>query len=103
MDRVCVNLIGTLIVCVWAVIAQSEYIKYKDPSQAIEIRIKDLIRKMTLEEKIGQMTQIERTVASAEVMKKYFIGNFLANILQYAFFYDLHDTSMFLWSLQEVC
>lgn len=34
----------------------------------------DLVSRMTLEEKIGQMTQIERGVASAEVMKKYFIG-----------------------------
>lgn len=79
MDRVCVYLIGTLVVCVWAVMAQSEYIKYKDPSQPIEIRIKDLMKKMTLEEKIGQMTQIERTVASVEVLKKYFIGSVLSD------------------------
>lgn len=49
-----------------------------DPSQPIEIRIKDLMRKMTLEEKIGQMTQIERTVTSVEVMKKYYIGKLLS-------------------------
>ncbi|KAL8095059.1 uncharacterized protein LOC141690241 isoform X1 [Apium graveolens] len=79
MDRVWVNLIGTLVVCVWSVMAQSEYVKYKDPSQPIEIRIKDLIKKMTLEEKIGQMTQIERTVASVEVVKKYFIGSVLSD------------------------
>lgn len=78
MDRVCIYLIG-LVFCVWAVMAQSEYIKYKDPSQPIEIRIKDLMKKMTLEEKIGQMTQIERTVTSVEVMKKYFIGSVLSD------------------------
>lgn len=78
MDRVCIYLIG-LAFCVWAVMAQSEYIKYKDPSQPIEIRIKDLMKKMTLEEKIGQMTQIERTVTSVEVMKKYFIGSVLSD------------------------
>ncbi|CAN4100720.1 unnamed protein product [Withania somnifera] len=33
---------------------------------------------MTLEEKIGQMTQIERKVASADVMKQYFIGSVLS-------------------------
>ncbi|BFG37512.1 hypothetical protein CerSpe_237850 [Prunus speciosa] len=33
---------------------------------------------MTLEEKIGQMVQIDRSVASAEVMKKYFIGSVLS-------------------------
>lgn len=77
MDRARVYLIGTLVVCFWVVMAQSEYIKYKDPSQPIEIRIKDLMKKMTLEEKIGQMTQIERTMASVEVIKNYFIGKLL--------------------------
>lgn len=48
--------------------------KYKDPKQPINVRIKDLMRRMTLAEKIGQMTQIEREVASAQVMKDYFIG-----------------------------
>lgn len=33
---------------------------------------------MTLQEKIGQMVQIERTVATPEVMKKYFIGSVLS-------------------------
>ncbi|GFP84349.1 lysosomal beta glucosidase [Phtheirospermum japonicum] len=33
---------------------------------------------MTLEEKIGQMAQIDRTVASAKVMKKYNIGSVLS-------------------------
>ncbi|GFP87499.1 beta-glucosidase bogh3b [Phtheirospermum japonicum] len=33
---------------------------------------------MTLEEKIGQMVQIERTVASAEVMKNHYIGSVLS-------------------------
>ncbi|KAG5530593.1 hypothetical protein RHGRI_025525 [Rhododendron griersonianum] len=58
----------------WAATAEAEYEKYKDPKQHINVRIKDLMGRMTLEEKIGQMTQIERTVASAEVIKKYHIG-----------------------------
>nr|DAD27055.1 TPA_asm: hypothetical protein HUJ06_028523 [Nelumbo nucifera] len=29
---------------------------------------------MTLEEKIGQMTQIEQSVAFTKVMKNYFLG-----------------------------
>ncbi|KAI4348463.1 hypothetical protein L6164_009186 [Bauhinia variegata] len=36
------------------------------------------MNKMTLEEKIGQMVQIDRSVASAEVMKNYFIGSLLS-------------------------
>lgn len=47
---------------------------YKDPKQPLNVRIKDLMSRMTLAEKIGQMTQIDRTVASREVLKKYNIG-----------------------------
>ncbi|KAI3823392.1 hypothetical protein L1987_04827 [Smallanthus sonchifolius] len=64
--------------CCWATIAASESMKYKDPKQPINVRIKDLLNRMTLEEKIGQMTQIERSVASADVMQKYFIGSILS-------------------------
>ncbi|KAL8496226.1 hypothetical protein ACS0TY_020079 [Phlomoides rotata] len=34
--------------------------------------------RMTLEEKIGQMTQIEREVSSADVVNKYFIGSIVS-------------------------
>ena len=75
MEGACVY--GSVFVCFWAVMclmAQAEYLQYTDPSQPIEVRITDLLERMSLEEKIGQMTQIERTVASIEVMQKYFIG-----------------------------
>lgn len=70
-------LVGLVLMIFWAAaMAESseKYYKYKDPKQPINIRIKDLISRMTLEEKIGQMVQIDRTVASFEVMKKYKIG-----------------------------
>ncbi|KAM3374324.1 beta-glucosidase BoGH3B [Capsicum galapagoense] len=67
-----------LFCCLWAVIVDGEYLKYKDPKQPIVTRIKDLMNRMTLEEKIGQMTQIERYLASADVMKQYFIGSVLS-------------------------
>ncbi|GAB4824567.1 hypothetical protein Ancab_007441 [Ancistrocladus abbreviatus] len=51
---------------------------YKDPKQPIEKRIDDLLKQMTLEEKIGQMTQIERINATQEVMRKYGIGSVLS-------------------------
>jgi hypothetical protein len=53
----------------------TEYTLYKDASQPITARVEDLLAWMTLEEKIGQMTQIERSVATADVMKNYYIGN----------------------------
>ncbi|KAL2492852.1 Glycosyl hydrolase family protein [Abeliophyllum distichum] len=71
-------LIGILVLCCWAAMADAEYVAYKDPKHPINHRIKDLLGRMTLEEKIGQMVQIDRTVASAEVMKKYYIGSLLS-------------------------
>lgn len=61
-----------LLFCVVAAAADSY--KYKDPKQPLGARIRDLMKRMTLQEKIGQMVQIERSVATPEVMKKYFIG-----------------------------
>lgn len=54
--------------------ASAEYRVYQDPKKPLNRRIKDLLQRMTLQEKIGQMVQIERAVASPEVMKKYYIG-----------------------------
>lgn len=51
-----------------------EYLRYKDPKQPVATRIKDLMSRMTLEEKIGQMVQIDRSVANDKVMKTSFIG-----------------------------
>ncbi|KAK8712983.1 hypothetical protein V6N13_148211 [Hibiscus sabdariffa] len=58
--------------------ASTDYMKYKDPKQPLNVRIRDLMGRMTLEEKIGQMVQIDRNVSSAEVMRKYFIGSLLS-------------------------
>ncbi|KAK3036172.1 hypothetical protein RJ639_029909 [Escallonia herrerae] len=64
--------------CFWAAVTEAVYMKYKDPKQPLNARIKDLMNRMTLEEKVGQMTQIERKLASPDVMKKYFIGSILS-------------------------
>jgi len=48
--------------------------KYKDPRQPLKRRIDDLLRRMTLAEKIGQMSQIERENATADVVRGYFVG-----------------------------
>lgn len=71
-------LIWVLLLCCWAAIAEADYTAYKDPKQPITSRIRDLMKRMTLEEKIGQMVQIERSVASRDVMKKYLIGSVLS-------------------------
>ncbi|CAK9157282.1 unnamed protein product, partial [Ilex paraguariensis] len=62
----------------WSQIAMAEgaeYMEYKDPKQPVAVRVKDLLARMTLEEKIGQMVQIDRTVATADMMRKFYIGN----------------------------
>lgn len=56
----------------------AEYVKYKDPKQPVAVRIKDLMSKMTLAEKIGQMVQIDRTVATEQIMRDYSIGSVLS-------------------------
>ena len=47
---------------------------YRDPNQPIESRIRDLLSRMTLKEKVGQMTQIERRVATPDAIKDLSIG-----------------------------
>ncbi|CAL0299227.1 unnamed protein product [Lupinus luteus] len=78
MAKVPILLVGLLLVHCLIPMAEAEYLKYKDPKQPLNVRIKDLIKRMTLEEKIGQMVQIDRTVASADVINKYFIGSVLS-------------------------
>ncbi|GMI84595.1 hypothetical protein like AT5G20950 [Hibiscus trionum] len=73
--RMTIYFMGLVLVCC---LTKAEYMKYKDPKQPVLVRVRDLLDRMTLEEKIGQMVQIELTVASAEVMKKYFIGSVLS-------------------------
>ncbi|MBA0636413.1 hypothetical protein Godav_024816 [Gossypium davidsonii] len=51
---------------------------YKNPNAPIEDRVKDLLSRMTLQEKIGQMTQIERSVASPADLKSFSIGSILS-------------------------
>uniref|UniRef100_A0A5B7CCL6 Lysosomal beta glucosidase-like n=2 Tax=Davidia involucrata TaxID=16924 RepID=A0A5B7CCL6_DAVIN len=62
----------------WSWTAMAEYMKYKDPKLPVEVRIQDLMSRMTLEEKIGQMVQIDRTVATAQIMRDYSIGSVLS-------------------------
>jgi beta-glucosidase len=49
-----------------------------EPSQSIEARIGDLLSRMTLEEKIGQMTQVEKNSIRPGDITKYFIGSILS-------------------------
>lgn len=61
-----------------ATAADRGYIKYKDPKVAVEERVEDLLIRMTLPEKLGQMCQIDRFNFSitrpTDIFTKYMIG-----------------------------
>ncbi|TXG73483.1 hypothetical protein EZV62_002062 [Acer yangbiense] len=79
MGRFSIPLLGFLVLCCLALVSEATtYAKYKDSKQPLSARIKNLMNQMTLEEKIGQMVQIERNVATADVVNKYFIGSVLS-------------------------
>ncbi|CAK9326491.1 unnamed protein product [Citrullus colocynthis] len=69
-----------LLLCCWAalVVADEDYVKYKDPIQPLNVQIKDLMDRMTLAEKIGQMAQLDRSVVTPEIMRDYSIGSVLS-------------------------
>lgn len=52
--------------------------RYLDPQQPIEARVEDLLARMTLAEKIGQMTQVEKNSITPEAVTTYFIGSVLS-------------------------
>ncbi|KAK9160997.1 hypothetical protein Syun_007338 [Stephania yunnanensis] len=79
MARFSIALVGFLFLCLSTVaLAQTEDMKYKDPAEPVIVRVWDIMRRMTLEEKIGQMVQIDRTAATAEIMQNYSIGSLLS-------------------------
>jgi len=51
---------------------------YTDPSQPVETRVEDLLNRMSLDEKIGQMTQVERFSIKPGDITKYYIGSILS-------------------------
>ncbi|KAL3849153.1 hypothetical protein ACJIZ3_011035 [Penstemon smallii] len=52
--------------------------RYMDPKQPMNVRIKNLMDQMTVEEKIAQMVQLDRKVVSAELMRNYSFGSLLS-------------------------
>ncbi|KAJ6986029.1 beta-glucosidase BoGH3B-like [Populus alba x Populus x berolinensis] len=58
MSRISIPLVGFLLLCCLANMIQAEgdYIKYKDPKQPTNVRIRDLMSRMTLAEKIASLS-----------------------------------------------
>jgi beta-glucosidase len=58
---------GALVVSMLPVgTAQARVLPYRDPSAPVATRVADLLGRMTLEEKVGQMTQAERGAVDAD-------------------------------------
>src|SRR5512140_2163445 len=51
---------------------------YQDASRPVEARVEDLLIRMTLDEKIGQMTQVELGSIQKGDITGYFIGSILS-------------------------
>jgi beta-glucosidase len=51
---------------------------YLDTSAPIEDRVDDLLSRMTLEEKVGQMTQVEKNSLQERDVTEYFLGSVLS-------------------------
>ncbi len=51
---------------------------YQDPTQPISIRVKDLLAHMTMEEKIGQMTQVDKRAVTPSDVTEMFLGSVLS-------------------------
>jgi beta-glucosidase len=51
---------------------------YKDPAQPVEARVADLLSRMTVDEKIGQMTQVENKSIKPGDITRFFIGSILS-------------------------
>jgi beta-glucosidase len=51
---------------------------YLDPTASVEDRVEDLLSRMTLEEKVGQMTQVSRNCLAEEDIRDRFIGSILS-------------------------
>jgi beta-glucosidase len=49
-----------------------------DPHQPIPVRVDSLLAQMTLDEKIGQMTQVEKNSIQRGHIRKYYIGSILS-------------------------
>ncbi|KAK2982870.1 hypothetical protein RJ640_009712, partial [Escallonia rubra] len=76
ITRISIPIVGLLLLL--ATFGEAKHALYKDPKQPVEARVRDLLKRMTLAEKIGQMVQVDRVNITAKIMKEYGIGSLLS-------------------------
>lgn len=69
-----------ILLCCSVINVFSQTFPYKDPSKPIEERVADLLARMTIEEKLGQMMQVDLSVVRShpELLIQYNIGSVLS-------------------------
>jgi len=58
--------------------AQASHLPYHDPSLPVATRVADLLSRMSLDEKLGQMTQAERTAVTNADITNFRLGSLLS-------------------------
>lgn len=69
---------GTLLTGFMQTVSAAADPVYRDADAPVERRVADLLARMSLPEKIGQMVQAERKFTTAEDVKTYYIGSLLS-------------------------
>ncbi len=77
MEKRCFTLILGIFILITACVNSSEDNSFTNPDLEVDRRVADLLDQMTLEEKVGQMTQIERGVVELTTIRDYKIGSVL--------------------------
>ena len=57
---------------------KNDVVIYTDSSQPVDARVEDLLKRMNIDEKIGQMTQVEKNSIQKGDITKYYIGSILS-------------------------
>ncbi len=69
---------GILLIGGTVTAARADTAPYLDPSQPVPVRVADLLGRMSLDEKIGQMTQAERLAVTGADIANYRLGSLLS-------------------------
>lgn len=73
-----VLLVASTVVSVAVGSASAAVLPYQDPSLPVATRVSDLLSRMSLDEKIGQMTQAERAAVSNAQITQFRLGSLLS-------------------------
>src|SRR5579883_2675803 len=65
-------------VALFASPSRAATLPYQDPTQPVTVRVADLLSRMSLDDKLGQMTQAERQYVTPSDVTTYRLGSVLS-------------------------